>query len=73
MVEKQYSEEPTLLAEDECTELWQLGVWEKRNAYRVLVGRLQGRESLKDMGIVGRIILNGILKKQDGRAWSEFV
>jgi hypothetical protein len=38
-----------------------------------LVGRLQGRESLKDMGIVDRIILKGILKKQDGRAWSEFV
>jgi hypothetical protein len=48
-------------------------VWENRNAYRVLVGRLQGRDGLKDKGIVGRMILRGILKKQDGRAWSEFV
>jgi len=50
-----------LLAEDEWAELWQLGVWENRNANRVLVGRLQGRDSLKDMGVVGRIILKGIL------------
>jgi hypothetical protein len=62
-----------LLDEDEWAELWQLGVWENRNAYRVFVGRLQGRDSLKDMGVVGRIILKCILKKQDGRVWGEFV
>jgi hypothetical protein len=33
---------------------------EKRNAYRVLVGKLQGRRPL------GRIILRWILKKWDG-------
>jgi len=62
-----------LLAEDEWAEPWQLGVWENRNAYRILVGRLQGRGSLKDMGTAGRIILKGILKERDGRAWSEMV
>ena len=49
-----------LLVEDEWAELWQLGVWENGNVYRVLVGRLQGRDGLKDMGTAGRIILNDI-------------
>jgi hypothetical protein len=70
-VEKLYSEE----LHDLCfgAELWHLGVWENSSAYRVLVGRLQGRDTLQDMGIVGRIILKCISKEQDGRAWSEFV
>jgi hypothetical protein len=52
-VEKQYSEELHEL----CfwTELWYLGVWEKCNAYRILVGSIKGRDSLNDMGIDGRI------------------
>jgi len=62
-----------LLAEDEWGELWQLGVWENGNAYRVLVGRVQGRDSLIGIGVGGMIILKCILRKQGGRAWSEFV
>jgi hypothetical protein len=65
-VEKRYGEELTLVAEYEWAELWHLGVWENRNACRVLVGRLQGTYSLKDMSIVGRIILKGILNNRLG-------
>jgi hypothetical protein len=39
---------------------------EKRGAYRVLVGRTEGRHHLRDPGIDGRIILKWIFKKWDG-------
>jgi len=35
----------------------------KRNAYIVLVGKPEGKNRLKDLGVDGRIKLNGILKK----------
>jgi hypothetical protein len=40
---------------------------EGRGAYRILVGRPEGRNHLEDPGIVdGRIILKLIFKKWDG-------
>jgi hypothetical protein len=38
---------------------------EGRGAYRILVGRPEGRNHLEDPGIDGRIILKWILKKWD--------
>jgi hypothetical protein len=37
-----------------------------RGAYRVLVGRPEGKSHLKDLDIDGRIILKWIFKKCDG-------
>jgi len=50
---KQHSKE----LHDLCfwAELWHLGVWEKCSDYRVLVGSIKGRDSLKVMGIDGRL------------------
>jgi hypothetical protein len=39
---------------------------ERRGACRVLVGKPQGRDDLKDPGADGSIILKGIFKKWDG-------
>jgi hypothetical protein len=39
---------------------------EERGAYRVLMGRLEGRNHLEDPGIDGRIILKWIFKTWDG-------
>jgi hypothetical protein len=36
---------------------------EKRGAYRILVGRPEGRHGLGDLGVDGRIILKLIFKK----------
>lgn len=41
-------------------------VGEQKCIQGFLVGRLQEGDSLNDMGTAGRIILKGILKKQDG-------
>jgi hypothetical protein len=38
-----------------------------RNAYRVLVGKLEGRNHLKDPGVDGRIILKWVFERLDGR------
>ena len=42
-------------------------MWERRDAYRVLVGRPEGKRPLEDPGIDGRIILKWNFKKWDGR------
>jgi hypothetical protein len=39
---------------------------ESRGAYRVLVGKPEGRNHLEDTGVDGRIILKWILEKWDG-------
>jgi hypothetical protein len=39
---------------------------EGRGTYRILVGRPEGRNHLKDTDVEGRIILKWIFKKWDG-------
>jgi hypothetical protein len=39
---------------------------QKRGAYRILVGRPEGRHHLGDSGVDGSIILKWIFKKWDG-------
>jgi hypothetical protein len=43
---------------------------DRRDAYRVLVGRTDERDQLEDLGVDGRIILKWIFKKWDGEAWT---
>jgi hypothetical protein len=44
-------------------------VWETGEAqYRVLVGRTEGKRSLEDLGVEGRMILKWIFKQWDGQA-----
>jgi len=38
---------------------------ERRGAYRILMGRLEGRDHLEDSGIDGKIILKWMFKKWD--------
>jgi hypothetical protein len=43
-----------------------LHLWgERRGAYRVLVGKPEGRDPLEDPGVDGRIILKWIFRKWD--------
>jgi len=46
---------------------------ERRGAFRVLVGKPQGTDDLKDPGADGRIILKGIFKKWDVGAWTGMI
>jgi hypothetical protein len=47
---------------------------EKRNAYRVLVVAPERRRPLlKDLGIVGRILLEWISDGHDGRLWTGLI
>ena len=39
---------------------------ERRDAYRVLVGKAEGRRQLEDTGVDGSIILKWILEKWNG-------
>jgi hypothetical protein len=43
---------------------------EGRGAYRILVGRTEGRRPFERPGIDGRIILKWIFKSWDGKAWT---
>jgi hypothetical protein len=43
--------------------------WE-RNSYRILVGKPEGRNNLKDVDVDGRIILKLTLTNCDGRVWN---
>jgi hypothetical protein len=46
---------------------------EGRGAYRILVGRPEGRKHLEDPGVDRRIILKWILKKWYGGAWTGLI
>jgi hypothetical protein len=47
--------------------------WNRRGAYRVLVGKHEGKRSLEDLGIDGRIIVKWTFKKWDGETWTGFI
>ena len=49
------------------------GVWENRNAYRVLVEKPEGGDSLEGLGMEGWIILKWIIQEKDARAWTELI
>ena len=44
---------------------------ERRGAHRILVGTTEGKSSLKDLGVDGKIILKLTFKKWDGEAWTD--
>jgi len=43
---------------------------ENKDAYRVLVGKPEGKNHLKDPGVDGRIILRWIFRKLDVGLWT---
>ena len=43
---------------------------ERRGAYKVSVGKPDGKRHLEDPGLDGRIILRWIFKKSYGEAWT---
>jgi hypothetical protein len=46
---------------------------ERRDAYRVSVGKLEVKSHLKDLGVEGRIILKLIFNKRVGGAWTRLI
>jgi hypothetical protein len=62
---------------DEFKKVETLGLYssmrESRNAYRVLVGRPDGKIDLKDRDLGGRIILKRIIKGWEGRPCTGFM
>jgi hypothetical protein len=44
-----------------------------RNAYRVLVGKSEGKRPVGALDVGGRIILKWIVEKYDGVVWIGFV
>jgi hypothetical protein len=46
---------------------------EKTNAYRLLVGKPEGRRPLEDQDIGEWIILRWILEREDGVVWTGLV
>jgi hypothetical protein len=44
-----------------------------RNAYKILVEKMKGRDHAQDLGVDGKITLEWISRKQDGKVWSEFI
>jgi hypothetical protein len=43
---------------------------EMRNAYSILVGKPEGKNHSVDLGIDGKIILEGILREYGGKMWT---
>jgi hypothetical protein len=43
---------------------------ERRDVYRVLVGKLEGKKHLEDQGVDGSIILGLIFRKWDVELWT---
>jgi len=48
-------------------------VGDRRGAYRVLVGRHEGKKPLGISGIDGRVILKRILKTWDAEPWTGLI
>jgi hypothetical protein len=48
-------------------------VGKKENAYRVLVGKLEGYRPFEDQGVDGRVMLKWNFDRWTGRAWTEFI
>ena len=48
-------------------------VGESRGAYRVLVGKPEGKKPLGNTGVGGRIILKWISRKWDLRRWTGYL
>jgi hypothetical protein len=46
---------------------------EMRNSCRILVGELEGKDNLEDLGIDGRIILRWSLEKWGLKVWTGFI
>jgi hypothetical protein len=46
---------------------------EKRNAYRILVGKPEGKRQWEDQDIGGWTILKYIFKREDGMVWIGFI
>jgi hypothetical protein len=42
------------------------------NCYKICVGKTEGKQPLKDLGVDGRITLESVLEKQDGEVWTGF-
>jgi hypothetical protein len=40
-----------------------------RNLYNILIGEPERRDHLENIGVKGKIILEWIFEKQDGRVW----
>ena len=45
----------------------------RRGAYRILVGKPEGRNHLEDPGVDGRIILRRIIRKWDVGVWTGLI
>jgi hypothetical protein len=41
-----------------------------KNAYRIFIGNLKGREFSEDLGVDGRVILEWMLGKYGGKMWT---
>jgi hypothetical protein len=48
-------------------------VGNKTGAYRVLVGKQEGKDHLEDRDVDGWIILQRIFRTRDGQAWTGMV
>jgi hypothetical protein len=46
---------------------------EKRNAYRILVGKPERKRQLENLDVDGRIILRRILERLDGMVWTGLI